>query len=256
MDIFKKCDKIYLDYSTDCQNCGYSASILNFYGEELEDPKYVVLKDTLLLKHDEFEEISETKHSNTVFVRDWNAVIPVTYQYNEIIWNDSYSSLFLDHRINEDEGERVWARYCFHIILKSILSPEKNCFQFSFVHQRVRNHIDSEIRKMVILADHEKIAPVNFVRGNSNYIKDEYLYFPKGIDPNNLSPEMAEYNVRDGNSCEISIEEALKICKSKSIKTRVYFKDISVDLSEQENLELKDMFTDIYKEAINSEIKD
>lgn len=59
---------------------------------------------------------------------------------------------------------------------------------------------------------------------------------------------MSEYNVRDGNLCKISIEDALKICKSKSIKMRVYFKDISVDLSEQENVDLKSMFTDIYKE--------
>jgi len=254
MDICQNCDKIYLDYSIECQNCGYSSSISNIYGEELDNPEYVVLKDPLLLRHDEFEEISETKHSNKVFIRDWNAVIPVTYEHNEIVWNDSYFSFFLDHRINEDEEEKVWAKYCFHIILKSILSPEKNCFQFVFVHQRVRSHIDSEIRKMVILADHEKIVPVNFDKGTSKYITDEKLYFQKGF--NNFDHERAGYNVRDGNLCEISIEEALKICKSKTLKMRMYFKDFSVDLDEHENLELKNMFIDLYKEAIDPEFND
>jgi len=37
---------------------------------------------------------------------------------------------------------------------------------------------------------------------------------------------------------------------------RMYFKDFSVDLDEHENLELKNMFIDLYKEAIDPEFND
>lgn len=263
MLICNNCDKIYLKYENKCSYCDFDNSQESNLNQ---DSNFFEKKDSLYILHDPFKEETITKHTKKIFIRNWDTVESLKKNINTSGWgvieydfdgpdyDDSWGYNVIKYLIGstKEEAQYIWAKYCFHIVVQNLKSPKENIFKLKFLHQRGYNSDDVRINDIIILADNEKIK-INKVYNpySVKEIKDNKLEYESNEGDLNYDSYYADYYINDENSCDISADETLKICKAKNIEVRLYFSNnITVNLSDKEETQLQWHLIDIYKKSI------